>query len=123
MENSVTVGNRTAFERPWGTYTVLEKGEGYKIKRRKVSPGKRLSLQKHKKRSEHWVVVSGKAKVVCGDKEFALKRNESTYIPKGTKHRLTNPSKKIALEIIEVQNGSYVEEDDIVRFDDDFKRK
>ncbi|MCK5237491.1 MAG: mannose-1-phosphate guanylyltransferase/mannose-6-phosphate isomerase, partial [Deltaproteobacteria bacterium] len=109
-------------DRPWGSYTVLEKGSSYKIKRINVLPGKRLSLQSHKKRSEHWVVVSGTAEVVTGKKKFRIKKNESTYIPKHVKHRLCNPSKKVLLEIIEVQNGSYVEEDDIVRYDDDYSR-
>jgi mannose-1-phosphate guanylyltransferase/mannose-6-phosphate isomerase len=99
-------------ERPWGTYTVLEKGERYKTKRIKVEPGRRLSLQMHKRRSEHWVVI----KVVI------VRANESTFIPRGMKHRLENPSKNTPLEIIEVQSGGYTEEDDIVRFGDDYER-
>ncbi|HTP66225.1 MAG TPA: phosphomannose isomerase type II C-terminal cupin domain [Geobacteraceae bacterium] len=108
-------------ERPWGTYTVLEENKGYKIKRIEVNPGHRLSLQKHHHRSEHWIVVSGTAKVVCGDKESIINVNESTFIPIGFNHRLGNPG-VIPLIIIEVQVGEYLGEDDIVRFEDDYKR-
>ncbi len=108
--------------RPWGSYTLLEKGERYKIKRIVVNPGARLSLQMHYHRSEHWVVVSGTAKVMKGDEVFFVNPNESTYIPMETKHRLENPG-KIPLQIIEVQNGEYLEEDDIVRFDDEYGRE
>lgn len=108
-------------ERPWGSYTLLEQGNGYKIKKIIVEPGKRLSLQLHQHRSEHWVVITGTARVQRGEETVDIGVNQSTYIPRGVKHRLENPGKK-PLEIIEVQNGSYVEEDDIVRFDDDFKR-
>ncbi|MFA5928355.1 MAG: phosphomannose isomerase type II C-terminal cupin domain [Candidatus Margulisiibacteriota bacterium] len=107
-------------ERPWGSYTVLEKGDTYKIKKVVVDPQKRLSLQKHVHRSEHWVVVSGTAQVTCSGKIFILNVNESTYVPIGTEHRLENPG-KIPLVIIEVQNGEYLEEDDIIRIDDDHK--
>ncbi len=107
--------------RPWGNYVVLEEGEGYKIKRIVVNSKKRLSLQFHKLRSEHWVVVKGKAKVTVDGKERILKKGESSFVPKKSKHRLENPSKN-PLEIIEVQNGSYLGEDDIVRFDDDYGR-
>ena len=107
--------------RPWGTYTVLETNEKYKIKRIVVHPGKRLSLQKHFHRSEHWVVVSGTARITMGEKGFLLKPNESTYIPVGELHRLENPG-KIDVVLIEVQVGSYLGEDDIVRIEDDFKR-
>ncbi|WP_245478331.1 cupin domain-containing protein [Mesorhizobium abyssinicae] len=103
--------------RPWGTYTVLEEGERFKIKRIEVKPGRRLSLQMHHHRSEHWVVVSGSAKIFNGDEELFLATNQSTYIPCGHKHRLENPG-KIDLVIIEVQSGDYLGEDDIVRFDD-----
>jgi mannose-1-phosphate guanylyltransferase/mannose-6-phosphate isomerase len=109
-------------ERPWGSYTVLEKGYRYKTKRVRVEPGRRLSLQAHEKRSEHWVVIKGTARVQRGDEVVVVRTNESTYIPKGVKHRLENPSKKTLLEIIEVQSGEYVEEDDIVRFKDDYER-
>ena len=108
-------------ERPWGTYTVLDEKNNYKIKRIEVLPGQRLSLQKHHHRSEHWIVVSGTAMVTCGDKVFQVNVNESTYIPIGSNHRLENPG-KILLVIIEVQNGEYLGEDDIVRFDDDYHR-
>jgi mannose-1-phosphate guanylyltransferase / mannose-6-phosphate isomerase len=107
--------------RPWGTYTVLEEGEGFKIKRIVVKPGQSLSLQMHHHRSEHWVVVAGAASVVNGEEEHTLKSNESTYIPAGRKHRLANPG-TTDLVIIEVQSGDYVGEDDIVRFSDHYGR-
>ncbi len=108
-------------ERPWGSYTVLEKGDGYKIKRIVVNPGAKLSLQLHHRRSEHWVVISGTARVTRGQEVFDVHPNESTFIPVSVKHRLENPG-TIPLRIIEVQNGDYVEEDDIERFDDEFGR-
>ncbi|MBD2578723.1 cupin domain-containing protein [Oscillatoria sp. FACHB-1406] len=107
--------------RPWGRYTVLEEGKGYKIKRIEVKPGHRLSLQMHHHRSEHWIVVSGTAKVSCGDKEEILTQNQSTYVPQCTSHRLENPG-VIDLILIEVQNGEYLGEDDIIRFQDDYSR-
>nr|MBF0222936.1 mannose-1-phosphate guanylyltransferase/mannose-6-phosphate isomerase [Desulfobulbaceae bacterium] len=113
--------HRTVY-RPWGSYTILEEQENFKIKRITVLPTVKLSLQMHHHRSEHWVVVKGTAKVTCGDKVFLVRENESTYIPCGERHRLENPG-VIPLELIEVQNGSYLGEDDIVRFDDDFGRK
>ncbi|NJD37194.1 MAG: cupin domain-containing protein [Geobacter sp.] len=108
-------------ERPWGTYTVLEENRHYKIKRIEVLPGQRLSLQKHHHRSEHWIVVSGSALVTCGEQQFMVNINESTFIPIGEQHRLENPG-KIPLIIIEVQSGEYLGEDDIVRFQDDYQR-
>ncbi len=108
-------------KRPWGSFTTLEEGPGYKIKRIEVNPGHRLSLQMHYHRSEHWIVVSGTAKVTCGDKEKILGANESTYVPQCTSHRLENPG-VIKLILIEVQNGEYLGEDDIVRFQDDYSR-
>lgn len=108
--------------RPWGSYTVLEEGERYKIKRIVVYPGARLSLQKHYHRSEHWVVIRGAAHVTIGDKEVTIHENESVYVPKSTLHRLENPG-KVPLEIIEVQNGEYVGEDDIVRVEDMYGRE
>jgi len=108
--------------RPWGSYTILEEGTRYKIKRIVVNPGERLSLQMHYHRSEHWVVIKGAAKVTIGDKEIYIHENESIYVPKSTLHRLENPG-KVPLEIIEVQNGEYVGEDDIVRLDDIYGRK
>jgi len=107
--------------RPWGSYTVLEEGRGYKIKRIEVKPGHRLSLQMHHHRSEHWIVVSGTAKVVCGDEEILLSTNQSTYVPSCTKHRLENVG-VLPLVLIEVQNGEYLGEDDIIRFQDDYSR-
>jgi len=107
--------------RPWGTYTVLEEGRGFKIKRIVVKPGGQLSLQMHHHRSEHWVVVSGTAKVVNNEREFTVATNESTYIPAGHRHRLENPGTD-DLVLIEVQSGDYLGEDDIVRFDDKYGR-
>ena len=108
--------------RPWGTYTILEEGPRFKIKRIVVKPGGQLSLQMHHHRSEHWVVVSGMARVVNGDNELFVNSNESTYIPAGHKHRLENPG-VVELVMIEVQSGDYLGEDDIVRFDDVYGRK
>jgi mannose-1-phosphate guanylyltransferase / mannose-6-phosphate isomerase len=107
--------------RPWGTYTVLEEGNGFKIKRIEVKPGASLSLQMHHHRSEHWIVVCGMAKVVNGDRELFVNTNESTYIPAGHKHRLENPG-ILSLVMIEVQSGPYLGEDDIVRFEDIYGR-
>jgi mannose-1-phosphate guanylyltransferase/mannose-6-phosphate isomerase len=107
--------------RPWGSYTILEEGERYKIKRLEIKPGAKLSHQLHYHRSEHWVVVAGTARVTNGENEYDVHPNESTYIPMSTKHRLENRG-KIPLQIIEVQNGEYLAEDDIVRLDDDYKR-
>jgi len=113
--------HRTVY-RPWGSYTVLEEHPRFQIKRITVSPGGKLSLQKHHHRHEHWVVVTGTALVTNGDEEFLLHENQSTYIPAGTMHRLENPG-VISLELIEVQNGSYLGEDDIVRFEDVYGRQ
>lgn len=107
--------------RPWGTYTQVDDGWRYQVKRLTVAPGRKLSLQLHYHRAEHWIVVQGTAEVTCGDKIFLLYENQSTYIPPGTVHRLANPG-KIPLHLIEVQSGSYLEEDDIVRYQDDFGR-
>lgn len=107
--------------RPWGTYTVLEEGDKFKIKRIVVKPGASLSLQMHYHRSEHWVVVSGTARVVNGESTFLVRTNESTFIPAGHQHRLENPG-LMDLVMIEVQSGDYVGEDDIVRFDDVYGR-
>ncbi len=113
--------HRTA-QRPWGYYTVLEEGRFYKIKRLTILPGKRLSLQRHYHRSEHWIVVKGTARVIIDGKEMLLKSGESTFIDVGKIHRLENPG-LTNLEIIEVQIGEYLGEDDIERLDDDFGRK
>ncbi len=107
--------------RPWGTYTVLEEGENFKIKRIVVNPGAKLSMQMHKRRSEHWVVVSGTATITNNEIEFTLNENQSTYISKTHRHRLENKG-SVPLAIIEVQCGEYVGEDDIVRFDDNYGR-
>lgn len=111
----------TTMYRPWGSYTVLGEGPGYKMKKISVNPGQRLSLQLHYHRSEHWIVTAGAARVTIGDSEKMVHENESVFVPQSTKHRLENPG-RIPLEIIEVQNGSYLEEDDIVRFDDVYGR-
>lgn len=107
--------------RPWGTYTILEDTPGYKIKRIVVNPGKKLSLQKHFHRSEHWIVVSGTATVIVGDETLTIRPNESTYIKMGELHRLANDG-KIPVVLIEAQVGEYTGEDDIVRIEDDFQR-
>jgi mannose-1-phosphate guanylyltransferase/mannose-6-phosphate isomerase len=107
--------------RPWGTYDRVDAGERFQVKRLVVNPGAALSLQLHHHRAEHWIVVRGMAKVTRGEEAFLLTENESTYIPLGTKHRLENPG-KTPLEIIEVQSGGYLGEDDIVRFDDQYDR-
>jgi mannose-1-phosphate guanylyltransferase/mannose-6-phosphate isomerase len=107
--------------RPWGSYESLIVGEGFQVKRIVVNPGQQLSLQMHHHRAEHWVVVRGTAEVVNGDDTLLLKEDQSTYIPIGAKHRLTNPG-KFPLELIEVQSGSYLGEDDIVRFEDVYGR-
>lgn len=108
-------------ERPWGWYDVIDQGNRYKVKSIEVNPNASLSLQKHLHRAEHWVVVEGTAQIEVDEKIFIIKENESTYIPLGSKHRLSNPG-KIPLRIIEVQSGSYLEEDDIERYDDDYGR-
>ncbi len=107
--------------RPWGSFTILDQGEGYKIKRIEVKPGHRLSLQMHHHRSEHWIVVAGTAKVTCNERIEMVSHNQSTYVPPCASHRLENPG-VIPLVIIEVQNGQYLGEDDIVRFEDDYAR-
>jgi len=107
--------------RPWGKYDSIDNGERYQVKRITVKPGAKLSVQMHNHRAEHWVVVSGTAKVTNGEKTFMLSENESTYIPLGVIHALENPG-KVPLEIIEIQTGSYLGEDDIVRFDDLYGR-
>lgn len=120
-ENDPRVDYHVTAYRPWGSYTVLEEGLFYKIKRITVKPGNRLSYQMHYHRSEHWIVVKGTANVVIDGQDHLIINGQSTYVPTGAKHRLTNPGKTV-LEVIEVQIGSYLEEDDIVRFDDDYER-
>lgn len=123
MENSRSEGHlhRKVF-RPWGWYDVVDFGERFQVKRIVVKPGAALSLQMHHHRTEHWIVVRGTAKVTRGDETFLVAENESTYIPIGTQHRLENPG-CVPLEMIEVQSGSYLGEDDIVRFEDIYGRK
>ena len=107
--------------RPWGWYDTLEEGDRFKVKRIQVNPGASLSLQKHTQRAEHWVVIKGEAEIICEDKTIHLKENESTYIALGHMHRLSNPG-KVLLEIIEIQSGDYLGEDDIERFEDHYGR-
>ena len=111
----------TKEKRPWGWYEVIDEADRYKVKSIEVNPGEKLSLQMHHHRAEHWVVVSGTALTVCDGEEKLLSENQSTYIPVGSIHRLSNPG-KLPLRIIEVQSGSYVGEDDIVRLEDVYGR-
>jgi mannose-1-phosphate guanylyltransferase/mannose-6-phosphate isomerase len=111
----------TRVHRPWGYYESIDNGDRFQVKRIMVKPGAALSLQMHHHRAEHWIVVSGTAKVTRGDETFLVAENESTYIPIGTKHRLENPG-KVPLFLVEVQSGGYLGEDDIVRFEDLYKR-
>ena len=107
--------------RPWGSYEGIDAGERFQVKRIIVNPHAILSLQMHHHRAEHWIVVKGTAKITRDEETFILTENESAYIPLGTKHRLENPG-VIPLDLIEVQSGSYLDEDDIVRFDDNYGR-
>ena len=113
--------NHRRVYRPWGSYDSIDSGPGFQVKRIVVNPGAKLSLQKHAKRAEHWIVVTGTATVTCDEKVFPLHANESTFIPLGSKHRLENPGTE-PLHLIEVQSGSYLGEDDIVRFEDSYGR-
>ena len=113
--------NHTCVYRPWGSYECIDTGVRYKVKRIVVNPGASLSLQMHHHRAEHWVVVKGTASVTRGENTFLVSENESTYIPIGTNHRLENPG-AIPLEMIEVQSGSYLGEDDIIRLKDQYGR-
>lgn len=115
------ISENVTMHRPWGSYTILAEGDGFKVKKITVNPGAKLSLQMHYHRSEHWTVISGTGKLTLDDKVVIFKENESTYIPIAVKHRLENPG-SIPLSIIEVQNGRYLGEDDIVRFDDVYGR-
>jgi len=109
--------------RPWGSYETLDQGPGFLVKRLTVNPKGMLSLQRHQKRAEHWVVVEGVARVTRGEETFILRSNESTYIPLGATHRLENPDPENELRVIEVQTGSYLHDDDIERFDDAYGRR
>jgi mannose-1-phosphate guanylyltransferase/mannose-6-phosphate isomerase len=120
-ENGVEAAYHRKVYRPWGYYDSIDSDRGFQVKRIVVNPGGRLSLQMHHHRAEHWIVVSGTALVTRGDESFLLSENQSTYIPLGQKHRLENPG-KVPLAMIEVQSGSYLGEDDIVRFDDTYGR-
>jgi len=120
LKRNESSAHRRVF-RPWGWYEAIDQGAQHQVKRISVSPGARLSLQKHQHRAEHWIVVSGTARVTCDDQIFELLENQSTYIPQGSVHRLENPG-TLPLEIIEVQSGSYLGEDDIVRFEDNYGR-
>ncbi|HUO88348.1 MAG TPA: mannose-1-phosphate guanylyltransferase/mannose-6-phosphate isomerase [Rhizomicrobium sp.] len=120
-ENRPELAEHKIVFRPWGSYQGIDAGDGYQVKQIIVKPGGRLSLQSHKMRAEHWIVVQGTAKVTCDDKVFLLHQNESTFIPLGARHRLENPGKQ-PLRLIEVQSGSYLGEDDIVRYDDVYGR-
>ena len=116
-----TASHREVF-RPWGSYDSVDSGDRFQVKRLTVKPGAQLSLQMHHHRAEHWIVVSGTARITCNDHVFLLSENESTYIPVGATHRIENPG-KVALHVIEVQSGSYLGEDDIVRFEDTYGRQ
>ena len=109
-------------ERPWGTFTILDEGENYKVKRIEVYPGKRLSYQKHGRRSEHWFVTLGTAKVTLNGREILVRNGEAVDIPVGTAHRVENPDPEQILIFIETQTGDYFGEDDIERLEDDFGR-
>lgn len=119
--NRIEADEHTTIYRPWGHYTVLGSGPGYKMKKIVVNPGQVLSLQMHYYRSEHWVVIAGTAKVTIGETESMVHENEGVFVAQTTKHRLENPG-RLPLEIIEVQNGRYLGEDDIVRFEDQYGR-
>lgn len=119
--NRPEADNHRKVFRPWGYYDSIDADDGFQVKRILVNPGAKLSLQKHEHRAEHWVVVKGVAKVTCGENTFSLKENQSTYIPKGEVHRLEN-TEEIDLEIIEIQTGDYLGEDDIIRLEDDYQR-
>ena len=120
LEHDAAEFHQTVY-RPWGSYSILEDADDCKVKRLVVKPGQVLSLQMHYRRSEHWTVVRGTAKVRLGDKEFLLEANESTYIPVETQHRLENPGTE-DVHLIEVQTGDYFGEDDIVRYEDIYGR-
>jgi mannose-6-phosphate isomerase len=122
MEATKATPTSPTFEqRPWGSYTVLDEGHHYKVKRLEVLPGKRLSYQKHTQRSEHWMVVQGSASVTLDGQEITVEIGETVNVPLGTAHRITNPGSEL-LVLIEIQRGSYLGEDDIIRLQDDYGR-
>ena len=121
LTRTLTESHQTTY-RPWGGYSTIVAGERFQVKRLFVKPGKRLSLQRHHHRSEHWVVVRGTAHVQVGEEIRVVQENESVYVPVGAVHRLANPG-KILLEVVEVQTGSYLGEDDIIRLEDEFGRQ
>ena len=119
---STQVDNSPKFDRrPWGTFTVLDEGDNFKVKRIEVLPGKRLSYQKHTQRAEHWFVVEGTARVTLDGRDIIIEKGEAIDIPIGSAHRIENPGDEL-LVFIEVQRGSYLGEDDIIRLQDDFGR-
>jgi len=120
-ENRIETEHHRLVYRPWGYFDLIESREGFQVKRIFVNSGSKLSLQKHLHRAEHWVVIKGIARVTCGEEIFELSENQSTYIPKGFVHRLENQHES-TLEIIEIQTGEYLDEDDIIRLEDDYKR-
>lgn len=123
MVSSETVNNSPNFDRrPWGSFTVLDEGDGFKVKRIEVLPEKRLSYQRHAHRAEHWFIVRGIAKVTLNGTDFLVKAGEAVDIPVGTAHRVENPGAGETLIFIEIQTGDYFGEDDIVRIEDDFGR-
>jgi mannose-6-phosphate isomerase len=123
MDKTETVNNSPTFDRrPWGSFTVLDEGDGFKVKRIEVLPEKRLSYQRHSRRAEHWFVVCGTAKVTLNGSEFLVKTGEAVDISVGTAHRVENPDSTETLIFIETQTGDYFGEDDIVRLEDDFGR-
>lgn len=122
MGESITANTSPLYdERPWGSFTVLDEGENFKVKRIEVLPGKRLSYQKHAQRAEHWMVVAGTGLVTLNDEEITIKTGETIDIPIEAKHRVENPFAE-KLIFIEIQRGAYLGEDDIIRFSDDFGR-
>lgn len=122
MDKAETTETSPLFDRrPWGTFTVLDEGANYKVKRIEVLPGKRLSYQKHARRAEHWMIVEGQAKVTLNDQEIILRVGETVDIPIEAAHRIENPQEEMLI-FIEIQRGSYLGEDDIVRLQDDFNR-
>lgn len=123
METNILPDNSPVYDRrPWGSFTIVDEGDDYKVKRIEVLPGKRLSYQRHSRRSEHWFVIRGIAKVTLNDIETLVRAGNTVDIPVETKHRVENPDPEITLVFIEIQTGEYFGEDDIVRFEDDFGR-